>query len=122
MPWLALGARDPADFNPLPNLARGLKPMRREHRAIYLFLCRRGVLSHNRVLVGKLDPTHNIRMMGVPCCSFCPGIGDYHTGECAENKAKQKRFLAREQKLNDGKPNMPNPKPVQRGKPAGMRE
>ena len=79
-------------------------------------------IMHNRVLVGKLDPTHNIRMMGVPCCSFCPGIGDYHTGECAENKAKQKRFLARKQKLNDGKPNMPNPKPVRRGKPAGMRE
>ena len=81
-------------------------------------------IMHNRVLVGKLDPTHNIRMMGVPCCSFCPGIGDYHTGECAENKAKQKRFLARKQKLNDGKPNIPNPnrKPVRRGKPAGMRE
>ena len=34
------------------------------------------------VLVGKLDPTYNIRMMGIPCCSFCPGIGDYHSGEC----------------------------------------
>ena len=79
-------------------------------------------IMHNRVLVGKLDPTHNIRMMGVPCCSFCPGIGDYHTGECAENKAKQKRFLARKKKLNDGKPNMPNPKPVRRGNKAGMRE
>ena len=79
-------------------------------------------IMHNRVLVGKLDPTHNIRMMGVPCCSFCPGIGDYHTGECAENKAKQERFLARKKKLNDGKPNMPNPKPVRRGNKAGMRE
>ena len=38
MPWLALGAHDPADFNPLPNLARGLKPMRREHPSIYLYL------------------------------------------------------------------------------------
>ena len=79
-------------------------------------------IMHNRVLVGKLDPTHNIRMMGVPCCSFCPGIGEYHTGECAENKAKQERFLARKKKLNDGKPNMPSPKPVRRGNKAGMRE
>eukprot|EP00964_Phaeocystis_antarctica_P022491 scaffold12480_cov63-Phaeocystis_antarctica.AAC.2 len=40
MPWLALGARDPAGFHPLPNLARGLKPMRREHPG-----ASRGVLS-----------------------------------------------------------------------------
>ena len=44
-----------------------------------LYIMRKPTAS---VLVGKLDPTHNIRMMGIPCCSFCPGIGDYHTGEC----------------------------------------
>ena len=45
-----------------------------------------------------------------------------HAGECAETKAKQERFLARKKKLNNGKPNMPNPKPVRRGNKAGMRE
>ena len=53
---------------------------------------------------------------------YTSALTPLHTGECAENKAKQKLFLARKQKLNDGKPNMPNPKPVRRGKPAGMRE
>jgi len=41
--------------------------------------------------------------MGVPCCSFCPGIGDYHSGECATNKEKQEAFLAPKKKLNENK-------------------
>ena len=36
----------------------------------------------------KLDPTHNMRIMGTPCCAFCPGNGD-HTGQCAENNEKE---------------------------------
>ena len=46
--------------------------------------------------------------MGVPC-SFCPGIGDYHsTGECATNKEKQEAFLARKKKLNENKQGTPS--------------
>jgi hypothetical protein len=80
------------------------------------------------VLVGKLDPTYNIRMMGIPCCSFCPGIGDYHTGELRasarrvrreQGQAEGKRFLERKKKLNDGKPNMPNQKEAGAARQAG---
>ena len=76
------------------------------------------------VYAGKLDPTHNIRLMGVPCCSFCPGIGDYHSGECATNKEKQEAFLARKKKLaekNKETPTKPT-KPTRRGNSAGLRE
>ena len=44
--------------------------------------------------------------MGVPCCSFCPGIGDYHSGECATNKET---------------PTKPT-KSIRRGKHGGLRE
>jgi hypothetical protein len=73
---------------------------------------------------GKLDPTNNIRIMGVPCCSFCPGIGDYHSGECATNKEKQEAFLARKKKLNENKQGTPSKptKPTRRGKHGGLRE
>ena len=73
---------------------------------------------------GKLDATNNIRLMGVPCCSFCPGIGDYHSGECATNKEKQEAFLARKKKLaekNTGTTPKPT-KPTRRGKHGGLRE
>jgi hypothetical protein len=73
---------------------------------------------------GKLDPTNNIRLMGVPCCSFCPGIGDYHSGECATNKANQEAFMARKKKLaekNTGTTPKPT-KPTRRGKHGGLRE
>ena len=76
------------------------------------------------VYAGKLDPTHNIRLMGVPCCSFCPGIGDYHSGECATNKEKQEAFLARKKKLaekNKATPIKPT-KPIRRGNKGGLRE
>jgi len=76
------------------------------------------------VYAGKLDPTHNIRLMGVPCCSFCPGIGDYHSGECATNKEKQEAFLARKKKLaekNKETPTKPT-KPTRRGNNGGLRE
>ena len=63
--------------------------------------------------------------MGVPCCSFCPGIGDFHsTGECATNKEKQEAFLARKKKLaekNTGTTPKPT-KPTRRGKHGGLRE
>ena len=80
------------------------------------------MLIDNGKIAGKLDPTHNIRIMGAPCCSFCLGIGDFHTGECATNKEKHEAFLARKKKLTDGNPNMPSQKPTRRGKPIGMRE
>ena len=76
------------------------------------------------IYAGKLDPTHNVRLMGVPCCSFCPGIGDYHSGECATNKEKQEAFLARKKKLaekNTGTTPKPT-KPTRRGKHGGLRE
>ena len=82
-------------------------------------------LFEGGVYAGKLDPTHNIRLMGVPCCcSFCPGIGDYHSGECATNKEKQEAFLARKKKLaekNKGTPTKPT-KPTRRGTNGGLRE
>jgi len=76
------------------------------------------------IYAGKLDPTHNIRLMGVPCCSFCPGISDYHSGECATNKEKQEAFLARKKKLaekNKATPTKPT-KSIRRGKHGGLRE
>ena len=81
-------------------------------------------LFEGGVYAGKLDPTHNIRLMGVPCCSFCPGIGDYHSGECATNKEKQEAFLARKKKLaekNKATPIKPT-KPIRRGTKGGLRE
>ena len=81
------------------------------------------MLFDNGKLAGKLDPTHNIRVMGAPCCSFCPGIGEYHTGACEPNKRKQEAFLRRKKALNSGVPNMPSQKPARRptGKRSGMR-
>ena len=81
------------------------------------------MLFDNGKLAGKLDPTHNIRVMGAPCCSFCPGIGEYHTGACEPNKRKQEAFLRRKKALNSGAPNMPSQKPARRppGKRSGMR-
>ena len=77
------------------------------------------------IYAGKLDPTHNIRLnMGVSCCSFCPGISDYHSGECATNKEKQEAFLARKKKLaekNKATPTKPT-KSIRRGKHGGLRE
>ena len=68
-------------------------------------------LFEGGVYAGKLDPTHNIRLMGVPCCcSFCPGIGDYHSGECATNKEKNKETPTKATK------------PTRRGNGAGLRE
>ena len=31
-----------------------------------------------------LDPTHNIRCLGLKCYMYltCPGIGNFHTGVC----------------------------------------
>ena len=53
-----------------------------------------------------------------------PGIGDYHSGECATNKEKQEAFLARKKKLNENKQGTPSKptKPTRRGKHGGLRE
>ena len=49
------------------------------------------------------DATHNIRMVGVPNCMFCSGIGEYHSGACAQNNSRPQdavlAFLARKKKL-----------------------
>ena len=63
-------------------------------------------------------------MVGVQNCMFCSGIGDYHSGACAQNKAKAKMlsFLARKKKLAAAKgatPAEPH-KPTRRGTKAGL--
>jgi len=53
---------------------------------------------------------------------FC--LGDYHSGECATNKANQEAFMARKKKLaekNTGTTPKPT-KPTRRGKHGGLRE
>ena len=72
---------------------------------------------------GTLDAVHNVRMVGVQNCMFCSGIGDYHSGACAQNKAKMLSFLARKKKLAAAKgatPAEPD-KPTRRGTNAGLR-
>ena len=51
---------------------------------------------------------------GTPRCSFCLGIGDFHTGGCETNKEKRGAWLARKKKLTDGTPNMPGRKLARR--------
>ena len=75
------------------------------------------------VYAGTLDAIHNIRMVGVPNCMFCSGIGDHHSGACAQNKTKMLSFLARKKKLAAAKgatPAEPD-KPTRRGTNAGLR-
>ena len=75
------------------------------------------------VFAGTLDATHNIRMVGVPNCMFCSGIGEYHSGACAQNKAKMLSFLARKKKLAAARgatPAEPH-KSTRRGTSAGLR-
>lgn len=71
---------------------------------------------------GMLDAVHNVRMVGVPNCMFCSGIGDYHSGACEPNKAKMLSFLARKKKLAAAKgatPAQPH-KSTRRGTRAGL--
>ena len=72
---------------------------------------------------GMLDATHNIRMVGVPNCMFCSGIGENHSGACAQNKAKMLSFLKRKQKLaaTKGATSAEPHKPTRRGTSAGLR-
>ena len=83
------------------------------------------------MLVGKLDPTHNIRMMGIPWAVLLLLPGHRRLphgrvlGECAENKAKQKAsasWSARRSSTTASRTCRTRKKPVRRGKPAGMRE
>ena len=56
---------------------------------------RRSTRAH-ALYAGVLDPTHNMfRIMGMQNCSYCPGIGKFHTGECEKNKAQMQSFLKR---------------------------
>ena len=72
---------------------------------------------------GMLDATHNIRMVGVPNCMFCSGIGENHSGACAQNKAKMLSFLKRKQKLaaTKGATSAEPHKSTRRGTSAGLR-
>ena len=63
------------------------------------FVKRRVLAKRLTLLNTTLDAIHNIRMVGVQNCMFCSGIGDYHSGVCAQNKAKMLSFLARKKKL-----------------------
>ena len=62
-------------------------------------------------------------MVGVPNCMFCSGIGDTHSGACAQNKAKMLSFLKRKQKLAaaKGATSAEPHKPTRRGTSAGLR-
>ena len=49
-----------------------------------------------------LDPTHNIRCLGLKCYMYltCPGIGNFHTGVCnTNNKEHFKEFIRRKRRL-----------------------
>ena len=76
------------------------------------------------IYAGVLDPTHNIRIVGLPSCSYCSGIGENHSGACAENKAKMKSFLERKKKLTEANRATPTKSntPIRRGKHGGLRE
>ena len=77
------------------------------------------------IYAGVLDPTHYIRIVGLPSCSHCSGIGENHSGACAENKAiKMKSFLERKKKLTEANRATPTKSntPIRRGKHGGLRE
>ena len=50
-------------------------------------------LTRGQARPDQQHPPHG----GVPCCSFCQGIGDYHSGECATNKVREAGGLHRAQ-------------------------
>ena len=75
------------------------------------------------IFAGVLNPIHNIRLVGMQCCSYCPGIGEFHTGECEQNKAHMQSFLKRKKKIAEAGGEAPSKsaKPTRRGTIAGLR-
>ena len=75
------------------------------------------------IYAGVLNPIHNIRIVGMQNCSYCPGIGEFHTGECEKNKAQMQAFLKRKQKIvaAGGQAPSKSTKPTRRGTSAGLR-
>ena len=74
------------------------------------------------IYAGVLNPIHNIRIVGMQNCSYCPGIGEFHTGECEKNKAQMQAFLKRKQKIvaAGGQAPSKSAKPTRRGTSAGL--
>jgi hypothetical protein len=106
---------------PLFGVALGDMPMPLFRKPLPLF--DGGIFLRGQARPDPQHPPHG-GIMGVPCCSFCPGIDDYHSGECATNKEKREAFLARKKKLaekNKATPTKPT-KSIRRGKHGGLRE
>jgi len=57
------------------------------------------VILKNGSYMGKLNPIHNIRMLGLDNCLTCCGIGDFHGSECAGNKKNFDRMMNKKKKL-----------------------
>ena len=74
------------------------------------------------IFAGALNPVHNIRIVGMQNCSYCPGIGEFHTGECEKNKAQMQNFLNRKKKTLEAGGEVPSKsaKPTRRGTSAGV--
>ena len=74
------------------------------------------------IFAGALNPIHNIRLVGMQNCSYCPGIGEFHTGECEKNKAQMQNFLKRKKKTVEAGGEVPSKsaKPTRRGTSAGV--
>ena len=55
-------------------------------------------------------------------CSYCPGIGEFHTGECEKNKAQMQNFINRKKKILEAGGEVPSKsaKPTRRGTSAGV--
>ena len=75
------------------------------------------------IYAGVQNPIHNIRIVGMQNCSYCPGIGEFHTGECEKNKAQMQSFLKRKLKIAEAGGQAPSKstKPTRRGVSAGLR-
>ena len=68
------------------------------------------------IFAGALNPIHNIRIVGMQNCSYCPGIGEFHTGECEKNKAQMQNFLKRrKQTVEAAAERCPPSRPSRRG-------
>ena len=78
-------------------------------------------LLENGKTVSRLDPIHNVRVLG-DYCAWCPGIGEgNHNGDCLKNKTAWEKFMARKrQNLNPNHTGLAD-KPLRR-KRAGLQE